>query len=59
MKRLSYAQKIKSLELKRSYQMGINLIDKYVNRNPKFPWTFRIKQHTNAQLYSLEEQGIK
>ena len=51
--------KIKSLELKRSDQMGSNPIDKNVNRNPKFPWTFRIKQHTNAQLYYLEEQGIK
>ena len=51
--------KIKSLELKRSDQMGSNPIDKNVNRNPKFPWTFRIKQHTNAQLHYLEEQGIK
>jgi len=51
--------KIKSLELKRSDQMGSNPIDKNVNRNPEFPWTFRIKQHTNAQLYYLEEQGIK
>ena len=42
--------KIKSLELKRSDQMGSNPIDKNVNRNPKFAWTFRIKQHTNAQL---------
>jgi hypothetical protein len=59
MKRLSYAQKFKSLELKRSDQIGSNPIDKYVNRNPEFPWNFRIKQHTNAQLYYLEEQGIK
>ena len=51
--------KIKSLELKRSDQMGSNPIDKNVNRNPEFPWTFRIKQHTNAQLYYLEEQGTK
>ena len=48
--------KIKSLELKRSNQMGSNLIDKNVNRNPEFRLTFRIKQHTNAQLYYLEEQ---
>ena len=51
--------KIKSLELKRSYQMGSNPIDKNVNRDPKFPWTFRIKQYTNAQLYYVEEQNIK
>ena len=51
--------KFKSLELKRSDQMGSNPIDKYVNRNTEFPWTFRIKQQTNAQLYYLEEQGIK
>ena len=38
--------KIKILELKRSDQMGSNPIDKNVNRNPEFPWTFRIKQHT-------------
>ena len=50
--------KFKSLELKRSDQMGSNPIDKNVHRNPEFPWTFRIKQD-NAQLYYLEEQGIK
>ena len=32
--------KLKSLELKRSDQVGSNPIDKNVNRNPKFPWTF-------------------
>ena len=48
--------KFKSLELKRSDQMGSNPIDKNVNRNLEFPWTFRIKKHTNAQLYYLEEQ---
>ena len=51
--------KSKILELKRSDQMGSNPIDKNVNRNLEFPWTFRIKQHTNTQLYYLEEQGIK
>ena len=51
--------KIKSLELKRSDQMGSNPIDKNVNKNPEFHWTFRIKQHTNAQSYYLEDQGIK
>ena len=35
--------KFKSLKLKRSDQMGSNPIDKNVNRNPEFPWTFRIK----------------
>ena len=40
MKRLSYAQKFKSLELKRSDQMGSNPIDKNVNRNPEFPLDF-------------------
>ena len=51
--------KIKSLELKRFDQVSSNQIDKNVNRNPEFPWAFRIKQHTNVQLYYLEEQGIK
>ena len=32
--------KIKSLELKRSNQVDSNPIDKNVNRNPEFPWTF-------------------
>ena len=36
--------------------MGSNPIDKNVNRNLESPWTFRIKQHTNAQLYYLEAQ---
>ena len=40
MKRLSYAQKFIMVELKKSDQMGSNPIDKYVNRNPEFPWTF-------------------
>ena len=31
--------KLKSLELKRSDQMGSNPIDKNANRNPEFPWT--------------------
>ena len=42
--------KIKSLELKRSDQMGSNPIDKNVNRNPEFPWTFRTKQHTTHTI---------
>ena len=32
--------KLKSLELKRSDQVGSNPIYKNVNRNPEFPWTF-------------------
>ena len=55
----NHMYKIKSLELKRSDQMGSNPIDKDVNRNLEFPWTFRIKQYTNTQLYYLEEQRIK
>ena len=49
MKRLSYVQRNKSLQLKRSDQVGSNPIDKNVNRNPEFPWTFRI---SNTQMHN-------
>ena len=36
--------------------MGSSPIHKNVNRKPEFPWTFRIKKHTNGELYYLEEK---
>jgi Trm5-related predicted tRNA methylase len=49
--------KIKSLELKRSDQVGSNPIDKNVNRNPEFPWTFLDSSNTQMHNHiNLEEQ---
>ena len=45
--------KIKSLELKRSDQVGSNPIDKNVNRNPEFPWIFLESSNTQMHNYII------